>query len=82
MLDLKDKLKLKKKKSPELGPVYDECTQRVTMLTEDEGFKETSMEFMEQVESDLEFFGKQRKEEVVITIVSACSWKPFPFCVS
>ena len=52
------------------------------MLAGDEGWKETYLEFIEQVDSDLESFGKQDKDEVVITIVNGCSWKPSPFRVS
>ena len=80
--DLKDALKLKKKKNPELGPTYDDCVRKLSLLTGDEGFKDTYMEWVEVAEADIEYFNKQSKDEVVITIVSVCSWKLFPFCVS
>lgn len=80
--DFKDALKLKKKKRLELVPTYDECVAKLTMLTGDDGWKDTYMEFFEVADSDIESFGKQRKAEVDINTVSACSWKPSPFCVS
>ena len=82
LTELKDALKLKKKKRAELGQSYDECIQKLLMLTGDDGFKDTYMEFVEVADSDIESFGKQSKDEVVINTVSACSWKPFPLCVS
>ena len=65
-----------------MAPTYDECVGKLTMLTADDAFKDTYMEFFEIADKDIESFGKQGKDEVVIHTVSACSWKHFPFCVS